>query len=175
MDGDVAAVVDVGAANARLGAEETHQLISHGASHGSHGRDELVAVRPAGLHHALGYRSGHSERLLHREAQQLELVHQLSEHALEARPCALDCAIDGSRIAVGTDDEIDRAVLKMPAAVIESSAKRTAGGSCVRVRPVLLTCDGRGCAVHYVVLTRRSAPSATGSSRPRTGRARARS
>ena len=131
MEGDVAAVVDVGATDPRLG-EGADQLLGDAAGHRRHRRDEAAAagMRPAGRDHAPRDRAGGRGRRAGRrrqvEAQQRQLGDQLLEHAAKAQPGAIDALGGGAALAFGEDDAVDRPVLEVPAAVAELRPDRAA-------------------------------------------------
>ena len=88
-------------------------------------------MRPARRHHAPGHRPAHIAGLLHRQAQQLQFADQFRQDQLEALPRPLHRGIDGLPLPVCADDEIDRSVLEVPAAVAEAGARwrRFEGGA----------------------------------------------
>jgi len=122
MQCDVAAVVHICACNREVRSEERDQLIRDGAGDCCHRRDELRAIRPARFEHAA--RNGAFEvcMLFDWLAQSRELVYEFDENDLESGPGKLDCIVDGGLSAVGANDQVDRAMLEMPAAVRETGA-----------------------------------------------------
>jgi hypothetical protein len=61
-------------------------------------------------------------RQLNCRAQRGKLGHQLREDRLKSRPRALERGLDRSRFAVGADDEVDRAMLEVPASRVQAAA-----------------------------------------------------
>ena len=118
MDRDVAAVVDVGLVERAAGQHRLQHLVGDGAGDGGHRRDEDGTMRPHRLGHAprdraLQQRIGVTDAA----AQDRQLAHQRRQDVAEAidglpiRP--LDLVAHAERL----DDEVDRAVLQMQAAV----------------------------------------------------------
>jgi hypothetical protein len=68
--------------------------------------------------------AAHLCRQLNGRTQQRQLGHQLRQDRLESPPRALQRCFDRMRFAVGTNDEVDRTVLEMPASLGESGAER---------------------------------------------------
>ena len=129
MQGDVAAVVDVGAVDAGV-VEAADQALGNAAGNGRHRRDEAAALGMAatGGDHASRDRATrrHACAIGRRqvETQRRQLCDELVEHATKAFPGAFDACGRGTRFAFGRENAIDRAVLEVPAAVGELRAHR---------------------------------------------------
>ena len=120
MQRDVATVVDVG-----LGYCGTHgrdDLVGNRPRYRCHRRNEPLAKGPAGSAHPPRHRAGEAGGLFHRAPERRQLRDKLLEHRLEPAPAALDGHVRA--LAERFDNEVDRAVLEMPPAVVEACADR---------------------------------------------------
>ena len=118
-------------------AKEADHLVGHCAGHRRHRGDELLAVRPARRHHAPAPPArAHRTPPAPAERSSCSSPTSSARTSLKALPRALHGSVDGVALAVGADDEIDRPVLEVPAAVAEASARGaalTARGAGMRV------------------------------------------
>jgi len=128
MQCDVATVVDVCARDRGVGTKEGDQLVGNCPGDSCHWGDELRAMRPACFEHAAGNRALEVGGLLDGLAEYVELTHEFHQDGLEPSPGKLDCVVDRRLGTVRADDQIDRAVLEMPAAVGETGTSRSAPG-----------------------------------------------
>ena len=133
MDRDVAAVVDIGLVERAAGQHRLQHLVGDGAGDGGHRRDEDGAMRPHGLGHAprdraLQQRIG----LADRPAQDRQLAHQRRQDVAEAIDGLAIGALDLVARAERLDDEVDRPVLQVQAAVGQRAARRSRPSSSSR-------------------------------------------
>jgi hypothetical protein len=78
--------------------------------------DELRVVRPARQPHAARDHALQSARPANRLPQRTQFGDEFRQHILESSPRCLVRGFDSVLIALGTDHEVDRPMLKMPSA-----------------------------------------------------------
>ena len=131
MQRDVAAVVDPGSRDAGplVGRD---QGLGHRAGHRRHRGDETLGLghqRRAGRPHPARDVAAQTAGLgcaVHRQAQLRQFGHQAVQHRDEAAPGRRMRGLHGVGIALGADDDVDRAVLEMPAPAGQHAALRPA-------------------------------------------------
>ena len=117
VDGDVAAVVDMGALQFGNRQHGIDDFLGDRSGDRRHGRDEAMAgvvdggPPHAARHGALGHPAGGL-------AQQVELAAQFVQHGGEADAGDLVSAFDMVRLAIGADDQVDGSVLKVKAPAV---------------------------------------------------------
>ena len=115
MQGDITAIVDIGAGEVRRAGHGRENLVGHRPRHRSHRRDEdrLGKGGDGDLHAPRHGAHGGRRASRSRRAKKRELIGQFRQHRLET---AQRRAIGGLDIGRGTkrlDDEINRPVLQM--------------------------------------------------------------
>ena len=137
VEGDIATVIDPGPGDART-LVAVDEFFGNGTGNRCHRRDESGFARigegDAGLPHpscdwplqAIPRSDAACVTGPQRNAcaQQSQLLHQGLQQWFKARPGGLVCGLYCARIPVGRDDEIDGAVLEMPAPAVEPLALR---------------------------------------------------
>ena len=116
VEGDVAAVVHVGAVEVAGRGHRGEDRVGDGAGDGGHRGDERRAERGDGLGHRPGGLAG--ERARAGGAEPRELGDELVEERREAGGGAGVGARDGGGPAPGLDDQVDGAVLQVQAAAV---------------------------------------------------------
>ena len=157
VDGDVAAVIDIGGYQRPPGDQRRQHLVRHRAGDRGHRCHEHRTMRPASGNHAPRHRA---RRLgapgAERGSEQRELVGQAPQHVLERGPDLPVGGFDLGLCAGSADDQVDRPVLEMePAPVRQQADVRP-----FRERPALPSARGSPGAAA------RSAPGRAPSHRP---------
>ena len=125
INGNVAAVVDVGLVQAAARHQRRQDLVGDGAGHRRHGRDENPLVGQDGADHAPRHRPRDGTGGADRGAEKGQFTHKLAEDRPEPRPRLLVGAADLVPIPESLDHQVDGTVLKMVAApVAEDGADR---------------------------------------------------
>ncbi len=121
VDSDVAAVVDIGFVEHAVAHQRLQHLVGNGAGYSCHGRDVDGAMRPHRLGHPARYWTLQQRiGLAHRATQCRELTHQRRQDVAKALDRLAVGSFDFVRCAEGFDDQVDRSVLKVQAAIRKS-------------------------------------------------------
>ena len=131
MDGDVAAVVDIGALQPAPSGHRRQHMVGHRPRHRGHRRHELGQMRQHGRQHAPRHRPPQRQIGRGRSSQRREFRDQLGQDASEA----VQGLAVGRRYLVGRTEglehEVDGAVLQMqPAAVGQECGYRARHSRC---------------------------------------------
>ena len=121
MDRDVAAIVHMRDVQIRHGGHRRQHMVGDGAGDGRHGRDEIHPIGPdRGGHAACDGAREVGRQVAHRAAQHRQFRDQAGEQALEGGLRGAEGVACAG--ALGADDEVDRAVLQVQAAVGQRQA-----------------------------------------------------
>lgn len=129
VEGDIAAVIDVGALEAAAGRERRQDLVGDGARHRRHGGDEDRTVGPDRRGHAPRHRAGDGRhRRPHGPAQDIQLLDQLGEQAFEAPGGAGIGAVNLAWWPKSLGHDIDGPVVQMQAAAVRQQGHLRGAG-----------------------------------------------
>src|SRR6185437_1214516 len=124
MNGDVSAVID--ARPVYTGAFKTlNQMVRHRAGYSGHSCNKSgTSERRTCVEHAYRHRATKSRGVVNRLAQLPQFIRQLRQHVQERRPTRIQSGFARLPITIRGDDQIDWAVLEMPATVSEPDFHR---------------------------------------------------
>jgi hypothetical protein len=112
VDRDVAPIVDIGALDARNGANGADDRVGHGTGHRSHRRDEPVGEGSGRCMHQACCRR-QAVGCSHRCSQSRQHGNETVEKPVETQDSGLIGALDRERRTEGADDEVDGSLRQM--------------------------------------------------------------